>query len=310
MKLRHKILILIGAIIFIYYLLSIVAIKDYLSKLFFNETIATIILIIIIPLLAWIILKYTSSVVRKQLEKTRNKSEIKLIISVYNYIGWIVAFFILIILFYKQFGNLVTSIGLIGLGLTLALQKPIFNFVGWISIIANKPFTIGDRISLIGPTGSPLFRGDVFQITLMYTYLSEVNLETEENTGKIISMPNERILTESLVNHTKESFESTPYVWDEVIISVNYKSNIKKAIKILEDSTNSIMGSKMKAYVKVLDSKKISGKPTVNINLIKDYADLRIRYLCNVRERRDIKNKINQLVIEKLGKAKDIQLKS
>src|SRR3989344_8991050 len=124
---------------------------------------------------------------------------------------------------YNQVGSLITSLGLIGFGITFALQKPILNFVGWLTIVFNKTYKLGDVVSINNTNGR------VYDIKAMYTNVSELD-SIGDPTGKSISIPNEFVLTSSVTNFTK----GTNYIWDEVAIYLTYQSNWKKAQKKAE----------------------------------------------------------------------------
>lgn len=62
---------------------------------------------------------------------------------------------------------LAMSLGLIGFGLTYSLQQVITNFFGWVSIMTDNPYSVGDRI-MIGD-----IRGDVVDIGYMSTTMWE-----------------------------------------------------------------------------------------------------------------------------------------
>lgn len=136
---------------------------------------------------------------------------------------WVVFTLISATILFGDIGSIITSLGLIGFGVTFALQKPILNFVGWLNVNVHKPFAVGDRIRI----GS--IKGDVVEVQMMHTIIKGL-LADDVAGGKIFSVPNELILTEPVENYTKES----NFVKNEIKIGVTYESDWKKAKKILE----------------------------------------------------------------------------
>ncbi|MFH1400685.1 MAG: mechanosensitive ion channel domain-containing protein [Nanoarchaeota archaeon] len=138
---------------------------------------------------------------------------------------WTIYALIALNILFDNIGSIVTSLGLIGFGLTFALQKPILNFVGWLTIIFKGLYKEGDRIK-VGTA-----RGDVRSIQTMNTILEGLLETSDLPSGKILIIPNELVLTGEVENYTKE----TNYIREELHITITYESNYHKAMKILRD---------------------------------------------------------------------------
>ncbi|MBI2598328.1 MAG: mechanosensitive ion channel, partial [Candidatus Diapherotrites archaeon] len=143
----------------------------------------------------------------------------------YTYLVWGLVLILIIMSFFEDVGALLTSLGLIGFGITFALQKPILNFVGWLTIILTNPFTVGDRIEV------SQIRGDVLSINTMYTRMQGTRATSQEKSEKIITLPNEFILTNPVINYSRLGDLFT----DELAISITFESNWRKAMEILEN---------------------------------------------------------------------------
>ncbi len=268
--------------------------------------IPSILLLLIIIILTNLIINVSVLFITKYFEKRGKREEdLFLIIIVYKYIIWFLAVMISLSVLFKNFASLLTSLGLIGFGITFALQKPILNFVGWLSIIANGPYKIGDRIMINN------FRGDVFNIKVMYTYIREVN-SNDDLTGRVVSIPNEFVLSYQTTNFTK----GTPYIWREISFAVTYESNWKEAIKIIEKIADEVVGETMKKLAKEwkdvhrkFDSgTSVQERPSILLSLADSWINIRLRYLVHVREGHGINTKINSLVLERFSKARNIKL--
>ncbi|MBI2580509.1 mechanosensitive ion channel, partial [Candidatus Woesearchaeota archaeon] len=174
--------------------------QDILS---FNTPLTKLFLILIVVIISNVATKIGTWLLQRY-AKAKDKGELKQVTSVYRYAVLIILVLAVMVLLYGVIGPAITSIGLLAAGLTLALQRPLLNLAGWFSIVAKKPFRIGDRVD-IGAIG-----GYVHEIALMHTHLSLV--EKDEQTGRIVYVPNEQVLTQPIVNYTK----GTQLVWDHV----------------------------------------------------------------------------------------------
>ncbi|MEK6835618.1 MAG: mechanosensitive ion channel family protein [Nanoarchaeota archaeon] len=297
-------------ILFLVALLAYIWLKTkgfgYLDKVFdeilkpYINLLENIAIILVVLATTYLFIKFTSKIIRRYLEKRgRSKRNIKLLSTVYRYFVWIFAAFLTLSLLFKQIGSLITSVGLIGFGLTLALQKPILNFVGWLTIIFGKSYQIGDIISINNITGK------VYDIKAMYTNLGELN-QDGDSTGKSISIPNEYVLTTPVVNFTK----GTNYIWDTITIHITYKSDWKKALKIVEKIIQGYYDKNIKPEVKKLfrETFKDYEKVITRVNLYEKGIIIKIRYTVDFDKSNDIKTELSKKILEQLKKYKTIIL--
>jgi len=251
---------------------------------------------------------------------------------------WLLVIFASLSVLVQNIGVFLTSLGLIGFGITFALQKPILNFVGWLTLIFNRTYSIGDRIKILD------VRGDVSDIELMYTELEGLLPNTDEPSGKIITVPNEMVLTSPLTNYTK----SGAYVWDELEVTITYESNWQRGVNLLEDaaiksvnkyliSAEKLKGKKEASsifgFLKIrhIDTKQDNPSPQDN-NEIKEKHDqemideykehkpivrvilkdsaiaLNVRYLAYYKKLMAIKSDINNLFLSEIEKTDDVEI--
>ena len=182
-----------------------------------------------------IFLMITRFVISKYYERRGQKRRARAILTLYTYVVWAFMIIVLVTSIFKDVGAILTSLGLIGFGVTFALQKPILNFVGWLTIVLTQPFTIGDRIEVAGTqTGS--VRGDVVSIHTMYTRVQSTRPNTLERSEMIITIPNELILTNSVINYSRLG----DVYWDDVALVITYESNWRKATEILQKAAEDV----------------------------------------------------------------------
>ena len=108
-------------------------------------------------------------------------------------------------------------------------------------------------------------------------------VDADENTGRIIHIPNGKIFTETLANYGK-GFE---YIFNEIPVLVTFESDWEKAKKILERIAKDFGDDATKAAekkIKKASQKFLIGKQKLHSTVYTKVADsgvlLTIRYLC------------------------------
>ncbi len=254
-----KIVVIASAIVFIYFYGNLIL--DVLKENFFQkeESFQSIIPVVLNALLiiigTEIFIVLSRFVISKYFENKGKKKEIKLILTLYTYVVWGITIIFLISTLFKDIGALIASVGLIGFGLTLALQKPIINFIGWLTIVITKPFNSGDRIEVMG------IKGDVIFIHTMYTSIQGTRTETQEKSEKVITIPNEVILTNPVINYSR----GNEVYSDDITFSITYESNWKKSTELLEKATTDAMKKFMKTPVPASAQEKKSWNEAVSL---------------------------------------------
>ncbi len=286
-----------------------------------------------------IFLIITKFIISKYLENKGKKKEIKVILTLYTYLVWTLMGIFLASTIFKDIGALLTSVGLIGFGITFALQKPILNFVGWLVIVVTKPFNIGDRIEVLN------VRGDVLAIHTMYTSVQGTRIDRQEKSEKIVTIPNELLFTNPVSNYSRRNdlFE------DEATFSITMESNWRKAIEIAENVTMATISKYLKpnppatiqekkAWQEALKllteaSRKMRRgtlkesvkenigimktaettmteipKPNIQINLAASSYDINVLYRTDLRAVRTTKHEIVRGFLEAIEKRGDIEL--
>lgn len=250
------------------------------------------------------LLKLAFFFIRKRFEGKGDRAQAKEMVSIYRYSLVIVVVVVLIVVFNNIFKDALASIGILAAGLAISLQKPILNVFGWLTIVLKKPYVIGDRVSI----GSN--KGDVFEINIMHTSMSE--LQDDSPSGRMIAVPNEFVLTQPITNFTK----GTPYVWDTISVVIDQGSDEKEASALLRKATVKVVGQLMSSLSRkwsVIDRRKVSVKPEIGIELVivngVSAIQLNSRYLCNVREKKSVRSRINELLLDYVKGSKGVRLK-
>jgi MscS family membrane protein len=121
-------------------------------------------------------------------------------------------------------GPMLASLGIGGVALALAAKDSIANFLGSITILFDKPFTVGDRIIIDGHTSI------VEDVGFRSTRIRTAN-------GSLVSIPNEKIVNTTLVNIGK-----SPYLkWDAAftLASDTTDEKISQAVISIKDLLSS-----------------------------------------------------------------------
>ncbi len=196
--------------------------------------------------------------------------------------------------------SILTVLGLIAAGLTIAHKEMLLNLAGWGTNFWRGVFTEGDRIQI----GS--HQGDVVATGILYFTLLEIGNWSggDQSTGRIIKVPNSLIHIEPIINYTK----SFPYIWNEVSVIITPKSDWKRAESLLLEIGNAHIGeivTKAEQALKHLKNEVIVFKtltPSVYIKLNQSKPagiELTLRYLCKPRQRRNTEQNIYRSVLEK-----------
>lgn len=255
--------------------------------------------------LAWLLARLLRVMILRLFGKWERGSAISALVM----IGfWLMVLGIAVSILAGDFRALVGSLGLVGLALSWALQTPIESFTGWLLNSFRGYYRVGDRIAV-----GDIF-GDVFNIDVLTTTLWEIGgpdrppgqIHAEQPTGRLISFPNNEILTGTVVNLTRDF----PYVWDELQVPVANESDLAYALPVLEKIAVDLLGKEMKKpahrYETILKESNLAfsvpDRPQLFVSLADSWVDITIRYLVNVRERRPWQSELTRLIIAELNK--------
>lgn len=281
---------------------AIGALQDLLDKFLYSAPKLLIALAFII--LSWLLIWLIRYILRKGLKKIPSS---KGIISLVSIALWILVAGIIVSIIAGDMRALIGSIGLVGLALSWALQTPIESLMGWLLNAFNHYYKIGDRIRV-----GEVF-GDVYKIDYLTTTIWEIGspfqpgiVNAEQPTGRLVTFPNNEILAGSVVNLTGDF----PYVWDELVVSITNESDIKYAMRVLEEASTNLIGDYMKEpilqYINILEKAGLPADlptgPTTYISPGDSWIDVTIRYLVGARERRLWKTKLLVHIEEVLAK--------
>jgi len=253
---------------------------------------------------AWLLTRLVRSLLRRMLRRWVTLHALSAVVSVGI---WFLAVGISVTVLVGDIRALVGSIGLIGLALSWALQTPIESFTGWLLNSFKGYYRVGDRIAV-----GEVF-GDVYRIDFLTTTVWEIGspsregfVHAEQPTGRLVSFPNNAILTGTIVNLTRDY----PYVWDELTTAVANESDLLYAIRVLEGLARALFGDTMveaaRTYRAILDSEGLEGEvseaPQIFLSPSQSWTEITIRYLIPARKRRKWKSELVLLIAQEMKK--------
>ena len=262
------------------------------------KIVGTLIALIIFPLIK----KFILNPLINKINETEKRYKWNKVIS---YIFYFLLFFIVGSFWFEGFESIATFLGLVAGGIAIALKDPLSNIAGWLYIITRAPFKIGDRIQLGDHAG------DVIDITVSNFTIMEMGnwVDADQNTGRLIHIPNGKIFMESLANYEK----GFHFIWNEIPVLITFESNWEKAkmilqgiIKIKSEEFHFNASDMMKNASKKFMIRKTSLEPSVYTTVEASGVQLTIRHLCKPRSRRDIEENIWESILIEFKKELDI----
>lgn len=220
-------------------------------------------------------------------------------------IFFVIGFFLLARIWVEGFQSLATFLGLLSVGLALALRDLLTNLAGWIFLMIRKPFTLGDRIEIMG------VKGDVIDKRIFTFTVVEVGnrVQAEQSTGRVIHIPNGKIFTEDLANFTS-GFD---FIWDEISVPITFESDHEKARELLLEIVNKNAldlvpeaERELRHASEYMMLKYSILTPTVYTSVNENGVMLSARFLTHVRKSRGLEQAIWLDVLREFKKHDDI----
>ena len=204
---------------------------------------------------------------------------------------------------------LLVSYGVLAAGAAVAMQDFFKNFVGGIAIFLTGIYHVGDRIEINAKSG------DVIDIGILYTTLLEINdwVPGDQATGRLSIIPNGYVLANTVNNYTKDH----PFIWDEVSVPITYDSDWKEAVtkivSIVENETTETADKAEKSISKLGEKYYLPRKalePAVFLTLTGNWINLNIRYITEVRQRRQLHSHLSQVILDEVQRSESIKIAS
>jgi small-conductance mechanosensitive channel len=213
------------------------------------------------------------------------------------------------IIWVEDLQTIVLSFGLVAAAFTLTMQDVAKNFAGGLSILFNRIYRVGDRIEIDSK------KGDVIDIDIFYTTIMEINgwVSGEQPTGRLTIIPNSYVLSNITNNYTKD-FD---FLWDEIYLPITYSSDWKAAKVLITNAISQEAGmveELAEREISDMERKYFLSRGSMNaeifVSLTDNWIELRARYVTPVRQRRTIRSRISQKILEDIETSENIKIAS
>ncbi|MES2404594.1 MAG: mechanosensitive ion channel domain-containing protein [Pseudomonadota bacterium] len=225
-------------------------------------------------------------------------------------VGKLVVFALLLVIgltvLFANWYAALTSLGVISIVLGFSLQTTLASFIGWIYILAKRPYWVGDRISIGDSTG------DVIDVSYLDTTLWEVGgpmINSKHHpSGRLIKFPNSRVLTNAVINSSWALF---PYVWNEITFQVAYDSDLAFVGEVMQLAAEEEVGERMRMEIRnyrellaqtPVDEVEVHERPSVHFRVNQNtWLDATVRYLVDPKEAGAVKSRLIVKMLKRLN---------
>jgi small-conductance mechanosensitive channel len=242
----------------------------------------------------------------KRIKDSKTRYTFRKVLSI---VSFAVALLSLLIIWITETQNILIAFGLIGAAIAFALQDIFRNFMGGILLFVNGVYRVGDRIEIAGKYG------DVIDIGILNTTLMETRewVSGDQVTGRLTIIPNGVILAGTIQNYTRD-FD---FIWDEMTIPITYDSDwneaAQKILEIIKTETKGAIDNAQKTMERIEGKyyfTRRSLEPSIFLSLTDNWITFGIRYVTDVRSRRDLHNRIGRLILTEIAKSERIKIAS
>jgi len=260
-----------------------------------REIYPKIIIIVVVFAFLFMVYRLLTKLISRELlhhaKTAKEKANTKIFLRLWKFFFIFMLILILIFTYTESLTALGMSAGFLGVLLGWALQKPITGVAAWLTIITKKPFQVGDRVIIDD------VKGDVVDITLSHIHLDEAGgtVSGEEKSGRSIMVPTSTLFEKNFINYTL----TDDFILDEVLSSVTFESDIKKARKLCNDAANEILKKTRTNTPK---------KPYTRIMFAPSSVNIKTRYYTLISDREAVHSEITQLIYDKIAKNKKVEI--
>jgi small-conductance mechanosensitive channel len=255
-------------------------------------------------LLLWLTHHFLLYIIKRQFENTDTIYTAR---KISRYTHFVAALFLIGQVWFEGVQSLGTFLGLFTAGLAIALKDVVSNFAGWLYLIWQAPFKIGDRIQI------QKHQGDVIDIGVFKFTLLEIGnwVDANQSTGRMIRIPNADIFNQPIANYSK----GFNYIWFEIPVILTYESDWKKAKTIFLDIISNYCDSYSDALKRELGQAKKDYPihytyitPAIYTSATDHGICLTLRYLVATRRIRESKHTIWERLLDAIDANTDIDL--
>ena len=272
--------------------------EQFINKWMLDPVVGKIVITVLAILILIVLIKFFQKTLSRRIKDTDTRYRVRKSIS---FFGYLVAIFILTIIFSDKLGGLTVAFGVAGAGIAFALQEVIASFAGWFAISFAKFYKPGDRVQLGG------IKGDIIDIGILRTTLMEVGqwVNGDLYNGRVVRIANSFVFKEPVFNYSGEF----PFLWDEITIPVKYGCDYKFAKDLFKNISNEILGDFSSRAQEAWDElvkkfliENASVEPMITMVANDNWIEFTIRYVVDYKRRRTTKDKLFTRILEEVDK--------
>jgi small-conductance mechanosensitive channel len=201
--------------------------------------------------------------------------------------------------------QLSTILGLVGAGLTVALQDFIIAFLGWFVIMGRHGIRVGDWVEING------VRGEVIEIGLLRTLLLESGNWNDPGhpTGRQIAFLNRYAVDGTYFNFST----SGQWLWDQLQVSlppgVDPYRAIERIREVVEKETAEGAKQAQKEWERVTHRygmQPFSAEPAITLRPSSQGVEVVIGYITRAQERYEVRSRLNHTLAQSLNEKKTV----
>ncbi|MFP4056556.1 MAG: mechanosensitive ion channel family protein [Candidatus Brocadiia bacterium] len=264
-------------------------------RVFVTLLVPLVVYLVELLLLSWVARRVGNDATRLTLRKA------------FIYVGVLAVILVLInVWLLRERVDLVTVLSVVGAGLALALHQVLLCCTGWLFLLIERRYGVGDRVQ-IGE-----IKGDVSDIGIFHTTLVEIGnwVAADQSTGRLVSVPNSFLFTQPVFNYTKE-FE---YIWNEVSVLVTFESDWRRAQQILLETAQEgveEIQERFRTQIRRMARKYMilyqHLTPIVYPRILDSGVQLTLRYLTEPKRRRGTEAEITSKVLDAFAREPHVE---
>ena len=192
-----------------------VQVMEHLAE---NLSLSTVLYSVLLFLACLLVMKVVMTLTDRAMTRLKVEPTVhKFTRSCLKVLMWLVTVMVVAAYLGLPINSLVAILGIVGVALSLSLQGSLSNLAGGITVMATRPFAVGDYVEAGGVSGT------VAEIGLVYTKLKTVD-------NKVIFVPNGEISTEKIINYNSQDKRRV-----DLTFSVSYDADPEQAKAIMRE---------------------------------------------------------------------------
>jgi small-conductance mechanosensitive channel len=198
-----------------------------------------------------------------------------------------------------------TIIGLVGAGLTVALQGFILGFCGWFILMGRNGIRVGDFVEING------VGGEVVEINLLRTVLLETGSSSGSGypTGRQVALMNSYAVSGHYFNFST----SGQWLWDELLVQVPAGDDsspvVQSILQMVTTDTEKnarLAEAEWQRVTQRYGVKAFSAAPSISVRPASLGVEIVVRYITRAQERYEVRSRLYQSVVELLHGKKSL----